>query len=273
MMYQLRYAVGLLKKRFIEFLRKKRLSIIYPAMPNGSLNRLKALRGSRSGERCFIVGNGPSLKNMDLTLLKDECGIVFNGAFELRNLFKDENLYHAVEDRLVLEDHQAAINNLAGDVFLPSDLSHLVSGINPIVAEFHRGYPESRDTWPPFVDLNSELPIFYWGGTVAYFGLQLAVWLGFKEIYFIGMDLTYSIPDSVIQKGMVLESTEDDPNHYKSDYFGAGLRWHVPMPERMLLAFQRVAARDIPVKIFNAGVGGNLDCFSRVKFGSLFEKS
>jgi hypothetical protein len=37
------------------------------------------------------------------------------------------------------------------------------------------------------------------------------------------------------------------------------------------VAFQRVAARDIPVKIFNAGVGGNLDCFTRVKYESLFE--
>jgi hypothetical protein len=173
MMYQLRYTVGLLKKRFIEFHRKKRLSIIYPAMPNRSLIRLKALRGSRSGERCFIVGNGPSLKNMDLTLLKDECGIVFNGAFELRSLFKGENCYHAVEDRLVLEDHQDAINNLSGNVFLPSDLRHLVAGSNPIITEFHRGHPESFKTWPPFVNLNADLPIFYWGALLLILGYSL----------------------------------------------------------------------------------------------------
>ncbi len=28
--------------------------------------RLAAFRGRHEGERCFIIGNGPSLKNMDL---------------------------------------------------------------------------------------------------------------------------------------------------------------------------------------------------------------
>jgi hypothetical protein len=85
------------------------------------------------------------------------------------------------------------------------------------------------------------------------------------------MDLSYSIPDTVIKRGVVLESTEDDPNHFKPDYFGAGLRWHVPRPERMLLAFERSAKRDIPANIYNAGVGGNLNCFTRVKFETLFK--
>lgn len=271
MIYKIRNSLGLYKKRFIEYQRKKRLSKIYPSIKNKSLERLNALKGSRSGERCFIVGNGPSLKKMDLRLLKDEYGIVFNGAYELRSLFNINNLYHAVEDRLVLEDHQEKINNIKGNVFLPSDLIHLVSGSNPIITEFHRAHPENNKTWPPFVDITSELPIFYWGGTVAYYGLQLALWLGFDEVYIIGVDLSYSIPESVIKKGSVLLSTEDDPNHYKSDYFGAGLRWHVPKPERMLLAFQRVSERNLPIKIYNAGVGGNLNCFERVEFTSLFK--
>ncbi len=271
MIYKLRYSIGLQKKRIKEYVRKKRLFKIYKALPNDSLQRLLELKNSRNGERCFIVGNGPSLKKMNLSLLKDDCGILFNGAYELRNYFHIDNLYHAVEDRLVLEDHKEKINQLKGKVFLPSDLEHLVIGENPIITEFHRGHPEKSNSWPPFLDLNSQLPIFYWGGTVAYYGLQLASWLGFREAYFIGVDLTYSIPKSVIKKGSVLKSTEDDPNHYKSDYFGAGLRWHVPNPERMLLAFQRTSKRNIPMKIYNAGVGGNLNCFERVEFTTLFK--
>ncbi len=270
MINDLRYWFGLRKKLIVENYRKIYLSKIYPALPNDSLKRLKDLKGSRNGERCFIVGNGPSLKEMNLSLLKGDCGIVFNGAFELRNFFEKKNLYHAVEDRLVLEDHRETINNLPGKVFLPSDLIHLIDNKNPIITEFHRSFPESHEDWPPFVNLNSELPIFYWGGTVAYFGLQIAAWLGFKEIYFIGMDLSYTIPKSVIQKGLVLKSTEDDPNHYKSDYFGAGLKWHLPRPDRMLVAFKRISERSIPINIFNASHGGNLDCFNRVEFESLF---
>ena len=269
-MNKTRHILGLYKKRAIESYRKIFLKKIYPSLRNNSLNRLMQLKDSRIGERCFIVGNGPSLNKMDLSKLKDESGIVFNGAYELRGLFKLENLYHAVEDRLVLEDHKTAINNLSGIVFLPSDLDHLITSNNPIITEFHRGFPESNSTWPPSVDLSSEYPIFYWGGTVAYYGLQLALWLGFKEIYIIGVDLTYQIPDSVKQDGAVLESTEADPNHYKSSYFGPGLRWHVPQPERMLQAFKQISMSNLPAKTFNAGVGGNLDCFPRVNFDELF---
>ncbi|WP_320820873.1 hypothetical protein [Thalassolituus sp.] len=243
---------------------------MYQNLPNNSIARLRELKGKYNGERCFIVGNGPSLRKMDLSLLKNEFGIVFNGAFELREYFAPDKLFHAVEDRLVLEDHQSAINELTGNVFLPSDLQHLVMSGNPIVTEFHRGFPESSENWPPVLDTSSDLPVFFWGGTVAYYGLQLAMWLGFEEVYFIGMDLSYSIPDSVKRKGNVLESTEDDPNHYKSSYFGAGLRWHVPRPERMLVAFEKAAQRNLSVRIYNAGVGGNLNCFTRVSYESLF---
>lgn len=271
MMYSIRYPLGLLKKRIVESRRAKNISSIYEEMGNNSLERLRSLKGHYTGKRCFIVGNGPSLKEMDLTLLNNEYGIVFNGAFELRDYFKSDRLFHAVEDRLVLEDHQLAINNLPGNVFLPSDLSHLVTSENPIITEFHRGYPEARKDWPPLLDVSSEYPIFYWGGTVAYYGLQLAMWLGFSEIYFIGMDLTYTIPKSVKKKGSVLISTEDDPNHYKPGYFGAGLRWHVPRPDRMLLAFEQVSLKDVgSIRIYNAGIEGNLNCFPRVVFRDLF---
>ena len=35
-----------------------------------SIARLAALKDSRKGERCFIIGNGPSLKQTDLSRLE-----------------------------------------------------------------------------------------------------------------------------------------------------------------------------------------------------------
>lgn len=265
--YKIRYPLGLLKKRVIEYWRRLNLQKTYEALPNNSLARLLEMKNQHAGEDCFIVGNGPSLKEMDLHRLQGKHCIFFNGAFDLREYTTPDKRIHVCEDRLVLEDHQAALNALPGPVFLPSDLQHLVSTSNPIVTEFQRGYPENRDDWPPFVDCDSTTPIFYWGGTVAYLGVQLAQWMGFKNIYIIGVDLTYTIPDTVEQKGAVLTSTEEDPNHYKSSYFGKGLRWHVPQPERMLRAFGNIAKNPkISQNIYNSGVGGNLNCFERVNF-------
>ena len=43
-----------------------------------SIRKLGALKNSHKGERCFIVGNGPSLKNTDLSLLKNDFTIGFS---------------------------------------------------------------------------------------------------------------------------------------------------------------------------------------------------
>ena len=43
-----------------------------------SIQKLAALKGIHNGERCFVIGNGPSLKNMDLSLLKGEYTIGTN---------------------------------------------------------------------------------------------------------------------------------------------------------------------------------------------------
>jgi hypothetical protein len=272
MIYELRYALGRQKKRLIEYYRAKNIQSIYSVTPNDSYNRIIALKNKFAGHRCFIVGNGPSLNELELKRLRSEYCIFFNGAFDLRAFTTEEKCIHVCEDRLVFEDHQSALNSLPGMVFFPSDLSHLVTSKNPIITEFHRGYSEKNLDWPKFVDKDSQYPIFYWGGTVAYYGLQIAQWLGFSEINIIGVDLTYKIPDSVEKKGSVLTSTSDDPNHYKSSYFGKGLRWHVPQPDRMLRAFETHSNSELLKNVNNAGIGGNLNCFQRVSFDELFNK-
>ena len=39
-----------------------------------TVRRLQALKDSHRGERCFIIGNGPSLKQTDLSRLRGEAG-------------------------------------------------------------------------------------------------------------------------------------------------------------------------------------------------------
>ena len=263
-MREIRYFLGRQKKRFLEHIRLVGRSYFLPKLPNQSMKRLSELRGAYAKFDCVIVGNGPSLNEMDLTLLEGKYCFFFNGAFDLRKYADTGKAIHVCEDRLVFEDHQNALNSLSGLKFFPSDLVHLVESPDAVVVEFHRGHPESRQDWPPFVDLQAALPIFYWGGTVAYLALQLAQWMGFGRIHIIGVDLTYTIPETVERDGVVLTSTDDDVNHYNPSYFGKGMRWHVPRPERMLRAFERAALLPVNVEnVVNSGVGGNLNCFRR----------
>jgi hypothetical protein len=58
---------------------KKKLKII---KRKGYQKRLRDLRDKHKGKRCFIIGNGPSLKNMDISKLKNEITIGSNGIYK-----------------------------------------------------------------------------------------------------------------------------------------------------------------------------------------------
>ena len=45
------------------------------------LQKNRMLRDLHAGKRCFIVGNGPSIKAQDLTPLRDEVTIVVSSFF------------------------------------------------------------------------------------------------------------------------------------------------------------------------------------------------
>src|SRR5512135_2231307 len=46
-----------------------------------SIRKLAALKDSHKGERCFLIGNGPSLRSTDLSRLKNEFCFGFNRIF------------------------------------------------------------------------------------------------------------------------------------------------------------------------------------------------
>ncbi len=107
---------------------------------------------------------------------------------------------------------------------------------------------------------------------MTYVCLQLAYYMGFAQIYLIGFDHSYQMPTDARIDGSAILSQSSDPNHFNSDYFGKGYRWHDPMVERMEQAFRR--ARDVyqasQRRILNATVGGKLEVFEKVDYYSLF---
>lgn len=64
----------------------------------------KDLKGIANGNSCYILGNGPSLKKVDLTLLKGKNIITVNKSV-CTSIFSELNpVYHVVIDRFILED-------------------------------------------------------------------------------------------------------------------------------------------------------------------------
>jgi hypothetical protein len=116
--------------------------------------------------------------------------------------------------------------------------------------------------------------VIYCGQSVTMINLQLAFYLGFSEVYLIGMDFNYTIPESAkLLKGAVIESTEDDPNHFHPDYFGKGKKWHDPKLNNVLQSYQLIKKmyEADGRKIYNSTAGGKLEEFIRIEYDSLFK--
>lgn len=237
--------------------------------------RIREIKESLTNtNRCFVIGNGPSLNQMDLELLKGEVVFASNGFYMLYDRISWRPDYYFVEDHLVAEDRGKSIPSNDGSIkFYPIYLAYAFEKQDDVVFYNHR----PRVSYPHGFDFSSDASnITYTGCTVLFSCLQFAYYFGFKEVYLIGVDLEYKKPDDLVKTsdyGVPIYNMEsDDPNHFHKDYFGKGYRWHEPQEDKMAQAFEESESICSlgNVKIFNAGVGGNLNCFPRVPFENLF---
>lgn len=239
-------------------------------------DELKKLKDKFKGKRCFIVGNGPSLNQLDLSLLKNEYSFAVNGIFYKTREMGYKPTFYVVEDRHVMTDNIDEINKYDCDYkFFPSAYKKQVTNFkNTLFFNMDVGFYVERSKHFEKSRFSKDCSeVIYCGQSVTFINLQLAYYLGFKEVYLIGMDFNYVIPDSVkMIKGAVIESTEDDVNHFHPDYFGKGKKWHDPKLHNVLQSYKlhKKVFEDDGRKIYNATAGGKLEEFERVDFNSLF---
>jgi predicted flap endonuclease-1-like 5' DNA nuclease len=236
---------------------------------------LRALREKFAGQnRCFVIGNGPSLNLTDLSQLRNEVTFCVNSFFLKMPELDWVPTFYVVEDHLVAEDRAAAINALKGPTKLfPAYLGYCIEEADDTIFFNHR----PRKSYPHGFDFTTDASeITYTGCTVTFTCMQLAHYLGFEEIYLIGVDASYDIPKDVEQgkdyEVGVLDMKSDDPNHFHPDYFGKGFRWHDPQVHKMLEAYEEAkkVTDELGRPIYNATVGGMLEVFERRPFDKIF---
>ncbi len=243
-------------------------------LPKADTKKLKDLKDRFKGKRCFIIGNGPSLNKIDLSLLKNEYTFGVNSIFiKEKDGFKPT--FYVVEDSHVMRDNQKEINDFEVEYkFIPTTYHKMITNKkNVITYNMNEGFyqPYSPNNEYPRFSNNASIQLFC-GQSVTIINLQLAYYMGFSEVYLIGMDFSYVIPDSAIVDGDNILSTEDDPNHFDSTYFGAGKSWHDPKLHNVMKSY-KLAKTIYEIdgrNVYNATVGGKLELFERKEFESLF---
>ena len=261
------YGLGVLLLRCWNFSLFKVKRIVTPK-DEENIEKFNSLKGKYDGKRIFIVGNGPSLNMMPLYLLKNEYTMCFN-RFPLMN---ERNnwlpRFYTVVDDLVIKDMYNEIN----DRIVPTVDYAFFPDIHPSNVTVKDKYIKNRDNVLWFhadrSEFSDKMPQCGINKTVVNAGIQIAAWMGFKEIYLIGVDMTFG--DQKIKKSNSRnwEAAEKDPNHFDPRYFGKGRKYHNPGVAEMLEKFEVCKSffdqRD--VRIYNAGHGGKLEAFPRVDF-------
>jgi hypothetical protein len=226
-----------------------------------SIHKLEALHNTHQGERCVIVGNGPSLKKTDLTKLKSVYSFGMNRFYmAFPDLGFTTSCLLTVND-LVVEQCAQDIRALP----IPTFVSWRSRKWIQPAENLH--YLYTSYLLPKFS--GNAAGRLWEGATVTYVAMQLAYYLGFKQVILIGVDhnfTTQGTPNSTVV------STGDDPNHFNPGYFGKGFRWQLPDLETSEIGYRM--ARDAYKKdgreILDATVDGKLKIFPKVKFDTLF---
>jgi glycosyltransferase involved in cell wall biosynthesis len=256
---------------------------------------LSSFRDKHMGKRCVVMGNGPSLNKMDLSAFRDEIVFAANSVFLLFDRIDWRPTYYACVDTRVLPDIAPAVESMHADnpamaMFFPKEL-RLYDGtgrslnareiIRPAPNRyFFRQKNMDRDNLPHSAFSLDADDFLCTPNTVTITLMQLAYYMGFNEIYLIGCDTSYVIPKTVQQDGpqvadgskLLLTSTEDDdPNHFDPRYFGKGRKWHSPKVEDMIFHYQQtsVMLEECGTRVFNATIGGNLECFQRIDYRNI----
>ena len=252
-------------------------------------HKLKRFKDIHKGQRCFIIGNGPSILKQDLTKLKNEITFVVNW-FALHEQYSEINpTYYCMAARDFFYDSdtnpQLRDSNIQLHKLLREKTGNAVKFLNYQV----KPYVESHNLFPGhqvyYLNHESFISIYKRGMSqditkVVYIGptsiidfcLHLAFYMGFSEVYLLGCDCTlqYQRSDSV--------STHFHPDNpewgtYKklppdADYKKHSDRWYDNAMKAYSVVketFERHGR-----KVYNAGVGGKLEVFERVNYDELF---
>jgi hypothetical protein len=232
--------------------------------------KLSHLRNLHTGSRAFILGNGPSLNLCNLRPLANEITFGVNAIYLNIEKMGFHPTYYVVEDIFVAEDRAKEINSYRGPIkFFGNYLNYCIQNQpNTLWLNVRMNYNNYQNF--PLFSLDARRMVWV-GGTVTYICLQLAYYMGISQVYLVGFDHSYSIPEDAEINGTKITSRSNDPNHFDKSYFGKDFRWHDPQLDRMEKAYRKskIQFELDGRKIYNSTIGGNLEIFDRIDYRKL----
>ncbi|EAW35602.1 hypothetical protein L8106_13365 [Lyngbya sp. PCC 8106] len=233
------------------------------AMLQRSQEKIRQFHNKHLGDRCVIIGNGPSLNEMDLSFLKHEICFGTNKIFLGFERWEFSPTYYVAVNPFVIEQSVNEIRKISCPKFIGNQGMSYFSPTDDLIFVKTSPPPGEHFSKHPDLGLNE-------GCTVTYVAMQLAYYMGFSEVVLIGVDhhfVTQGTPHNAIV------SDGDDPNHFDPRYFGKGLKWQLPDLENSEKSYKvaRQVFEESERKIIDATANGRCQVFHKQDYRLIFQ--
>lgn len=230
------------------------------------LSKNRSLKDAQRGKRCFIIGNGPSIKEQPLHLLRDEQTFVCNYFYKHEKIAEiDPNYYFIIDSKLstgewpvsmLAEVREKCPNAM---LFLDGAQDH-----KPEAYEYEKNFGVHWLAGGKIIHPGYRFPVDVTrrigGDNVVKIALHTAIYMGFEEIYILGVDGDGLFRDLLGQSSHFYAAP---PENAAMDYRRMELDlWFCTEGFR---TWRAIAERfqGGPIRIYNATRGGLLNIFPR----------
>lgn len=226
-------------------------------------SKLRQFENVHLNQDCFIIGNGPSLNKIGIEKLNDYYTFGLNKIFLIQQKIDLSFHYYVAVNRLVVEQSINEINKITCPKFISytAGKDFFKGDKNSYFVKSGRGTFFQKDITQPLSE----------GHTVTYVALQIAYFMGFKNVYLVGVDHSFK---QVGQPNSVEKLENDDPNHFSPDYF-RGMNWNLAdlfNSEISYFLAKKYYFEDNR-NVFDATTGGKLDIFPKISFEEALQKA
>lgn len=222
--------------------------------------KLLQFQNKHQGEDCFIIGNGPSLNKIDLSSLNEYNTFGLNKIYLLLDRIDLNISYHVAVNSLVIEQSVNEFSKLKCPLFLSyrpeqkffRNLDHIYFLATDSC--FSAPYSFQTDLLHPLAE----------GYTVTYVAMQIAFYMGFRNVFLVGVDHDFKATGKPNEEQLF---TGEDHNHFDPSYF-SNQQWHLPDLEASELSYHLAKFfynRD-GRQIYDATVDGELQIFPKISF-------
>ena len=226
-----------------------------------TIRRLKKYENKYQGKRCFVIGNGPSLRKTDLTKLRNEYTFGLNRIYLMFPKIGFPTTFFVSVNDLVIEQTAADIQKMTIPKFVSWRAHKWLEPADDLYFLF--------TTYTGAKFARKATGRLWEGATVTFVALQLAYYFGFEKVILIGVDHSFKTKGKA---NTTITSQGDDPDHFNPSYFGKGFRWQLPDLDTSETAYAmaRKAFEEDGRKIVDATIDGKLIIFPKIKYDQLF---